>query len=755
LRSLPYEEPERIVRVWADLEEEGIEGFSFTKIEFRHFSDNNEVFETIGGDFPLVLTVTGGGEPERVRAEFITPGYFETFGVRPALGRFIDFDDINGDNLDIVVISHGFWQRRLGGAADVVGRSLILNDRGMQVIGVLPADYRHLDDDYDVFVPYTRGTDGWIGRWLNLSARLAPGVTIEQVQANVDSMMATLTEEQARSRGWTVAVEPVGEWAVGHARASLLAILGAVALVLLLACANVANLLLARATTRQRETAIRLAIGASRGQIARQHLVEGLVIATAGGIAGTLLAYWGLPLLLELGSQALPRLSQVAIDTRVLAVAVLLSIGSGTLFGMAPAWYGYRAAARHSFAPQSAAVVGRRGAHRLLTSLIVAEVALALAVLVGAGLFLRSFQQLQAVDIGVDTDRVLTASISLPGARYGEPALVHAFYDELLARVADIPGVESTSLAAYLPLDGEGAVTSFTNADRLQRGVRERVATLQRVVRRDFFRTMGIPLLRGRNFDESEDLATARQLIISQSLAEMFWPGEDPIGRRITSRTEPEEEDWREVIGVVGDVRYVDLESALQPQIYESHFENPWGNGVLVTRTATDPGFFATELRRVVAELDPQVPVADSRSMNEIARDSIAGPRFNLLIFAAFALTALVLACAGIYGVVSFVVGQQKREIGVRMALGATHRSIVSHTLLQAMLPVFAGIGLGALLSIGFSGVLASTLYGVGPLDPMTYSAGALLLAAVALLACWLPSSRAATIDPMIAIRED
>ncbi len=755
LRSLPYDEPERIVRLWANLEEEGIADFSFTKIEFRHFFDNNRVFEAIGGDFPTVRTITGDGDPERVRADFVTPGYFETFGVRPALGRFVDFDDIDGGDLDIVVISHSFWQRRLGSDLDIIGRTLLLNDRSIRVIGVLPADYRHLDDDYEVFVPYTRGTRGWIARWLGLSARLAPGVTIEQAQANVDSMMATLAEDQVRSNGWTVAIEPVGEWAIGRTRGSLLAILGAVALVLLLACANVANLLLARATTRRRETAVRLAIGASRGQIVRQHLVEGLIIATAGGIAGIVLAYGGLPALLRLGAHALPRLTEVAIDTRVLGVAVLLSLCSGTLFGMAPAWYAYRAAARHSFAPQSAAVVGRRGAHRLLTSLIVAEVALALAVLVGAGLFLRSFQQLQAVDVGIDADRVLTASISLPGSRYGEPALVNAFYDELLARVAGIPGVERTSITAYLPLDGEGAITSFTNAERLQRGVHERVATLQRVVRKDFFRTLGIPLLRGRNFDESGDLATARQLIISQSLAEMFWPGEDPVGKCITSTTETQDEDWREIIGVVGDVRYVDLESELQPQIYESHFENPWRDGVLVTRTAMDPSFYAAELRRVVAELDTQVPVADFRSMNEIARESIAGPRFSLLVFAAFALTALILACAGIYGVVSFVVGQRTREIGVRMALGATHRSIVSHTLARSMFPVLVGIGIGVLLSIGFSGVLASVLFGISPLDPMTYAATASLLAAVALLACWLPSSRAATIDPMIAMRED
>lgn len=755
LRSLPYDEPQRIVRMWANLEEEGIDGFSFTKIEFRHFFDNNRVFETIGGDFPLVLTVTGDGGPEQVRADFITPGYFETFGVRPALGRFVDFGDIDDETLDIVVISHSFWQRRLGGDPDIIGRTLLLNDRSLQVIGVLPVDYRHLDDDYEVFIPYTRGTSGWIGRWLGLSARLAPGITVAQAQADIDAMMATLAAEQNRSNGWTAAIEPVGEWAVGRARGSLLAILGAVALVLLLACANVANLLLARATTRQRETAVRLALGASRGQIVRQHLVEGLIIATGGGIAGIVLAYWGLPALLRLGAHALPRLSQVAIDTRVLAVAVLLSLGSGTLFGMAPAWYGYRAAARHSFAPQSTAVVGRRGAHRLLRSLIVVEVALALAVLVGAGLFLRSFQQLQAVDLGIDADRVLTASISLPGSRYGEPALVHAFYDELLARVADIPGVDSTSITAYLPLDGEGAVTSFTNAGRLQRGVHERVATLQRVVRKDFFRTMGIPLLRGRNFDESEDLATARQVIVSQSLAEMFWPGEDPVGKRITSTTEPQDEDWREIIGVVGDVRYVDLESELQPQVYESHFESPWRDGVVVARTTSDPGFYAAELRRVVAELDAQVPVADFRSMSDIARESIAGPRFSLLIFAAFGLTALVLACAGIYGVISFVVGQRTREIGVRMALGATQRGIVSQTLVRSMLPVLIGIGSGVLLSIGFSRVLANVLFDVSPLDPATYAATALLLAAVALLACWLPSSRAATIDPMIAIRED
>jgi predicted permease len=755
LEPLPYFEPERIVRLWANLPEEGIEDFSFTKVEFRHFHDHNRVFESIGGDFPLAVTITGDGEPERVRAAYVTPGYFETFAVRPALGRFIEFRDIDQDNLDIAVISHRLWQRRLGGRADAVGSVLIVNDRGMEVVGILPADYHHLDDDYDIYIPYTRGTSGWIGRWVGLSARLAEGVGVEQAQANLDAMMATLAEQEERSRDWSVSLEPVGEWAVGGTRAMLIALSGAVGLVLLLTCVNVANLLVARATTRTRETAIRLALGAGRGRLVGQDVAEAMVIVGLGGAVGVLLAYGSLPLVLQAGSSALPRLAEVAIDTRVLVAAVLVTGACGLLCGGVPAWYGARTARGRGALPRPVGVAGERGTHRLRGVFVAAEVALALAVLIGAGLFLRSFQRLQAVDIGIRADGVVAASISLPAARYADAAAVQAFFDELLARTAALPGVESVSLSAYLPLDGEGAVTSLTHAGRLDRGVRERVATLQRVVRKDFFATMGMPIVRGRDFDERVPSAEAGQLIISQSLADAFWPGEDPLGKRVTASAEPDDDDWYEVIGVVADIRYVDLESPLQPQMYESHLVRWWRDAWVVTRTSLPPDAYGAELRRMVREIDPQVPVADLRTMTDLARRAVAGPRFSAAVLGGFALSALLLACAGIYGMVAFAVGRRSREIGIRKALGASQAAVVRRTLLQGMAPVAAGLALGTALSSALSGVLAGTLFGTSPLDPTAYAAAVVLLAAVALLACWLPARRTAGIDARVAMRDD
>jgi putative ABC transport system permease protein len=755
LEPLPYREPQRIVRLWANLPEEGIEDFSFTKVEFRHFYDNNEVFDSIGGDFPLALTITGDGEPERVRAAYVTPGYFETFGVRPALGRFIDFDDIEQENLDIAVISHGLWQRWLGGAPSAVGSVLIVNDRGVEVVGVLPADYHHLEDDYDVFIPYTRGTSGWIARWLGLSARLAPGVSVQQAQADVDAMMATLAEVAERSRGWSVTIEPLEEWALGGTAASLAALLGAVGLVLLLTCINVANLLLARATTRGQEAALRLALGASRGQLVRQDVAESMLIAGMGGSLGVLLAYWGLPLVLQAGSAALPRLAEIEIDARVLVTTVLLTVTCGILCGSAPAWYRAGAARRGDLTLRPAAVASDRRTNRLLGLLIAAEVAMALGVLIGAGLFMRSFLRLQAVDVGIRPQGVVAASISLPAARYTDAAAVHAFFDELLARTGALPSVESVSLSAYLPLDGEGAITSLTHADRLDSGVRERVATLQRVVREGFFATMGVPILRGRDFDERDDLANARQLIISQSLADLFWPGQDPIGKRVTARTEPEEGDWHEVIGVVADIRYVDLESPLQPQMYESHVARWFRDAWVVARTSAPLEVYGAELRHLVRDIDAQVPVADLRTMTDLTRRAVAGPRFSLAVLGGFALTAVLLACAGIYGMVSFAIASRSREIGIRKALGATHAAVVRQALLRGMAPVIAGLALGMALSSALSGALAAMLFGISPLDPTAYGAAAALLAAVALLACWLPARRTAAIDAIVAIRDD
>jgi putative ABC transport system permease protein len=756
LAALPYGQPERILRLWANEPAEGIERFSFTKVEYRHFFENNEVFDAIGGDFPLTLTATGDGAPERLRAAFVTPGYFEVFGVHPLLGRFVTFDDIDAENLDVAVLSHGFWQRRLGGDANAVGRTLLLNGRSVTVLGVLPRGYRHLSDDYDIFVPYTRGTGGWIGRWLELSAKLAPGVTIEQAQANLDAMLATVAEEQERSSGWAVSIEPLDEWAIGATRNSVLAMAAAVLLLLLLACANVANLMLARAATRQRETAIRLSLGASRAQVVRQSLVEGLILGVAGGAAGVLLAFWAVPLLLALGAHAVPRLSTVGIDLRVLIFAVAVSVGSGTLFGMAPAWYAARLLdAERSLRGGSSSVAGKPSAQRPLHGLVVVEVALALTLLVGAGMLLQSFRNLRRVELGVvDGDRVAAVSIALPAARYPEAANTHAFFDELTARVGALPGVESASLSAYLPLGGRAAVGSMISDHFLEQGGTELVASLQRFVRNDYFRTVGVPLRSGRLFDERLDDQRPRQVIISESMARRLWPGIDPVGRRMTWRSDPTSEQWLEVIGVVGDVRYETIDGELTPQYYESHYDQSWREMYLVARTDSPLADFVASVRSIVRGLDADVPVSDATTIGSLVSASMAAPRFNLLISVAFATTALILACAGIYGVISFVVRQQTREIGIRKAVGASQPALRRWVLRRAAALVAAGVALGIALALATSRLLASLLFGVDAVDPLVYTVGAVLLAAIALIACGIPATRASRVDPIVAMRD-
>jgi putative ABC transport system permease protein len=472
-------------------------------------------------------------------------------------------------------------------------------------------------------------------------------------------------------------------------------------------------------------------------------------------MAGIAITYAALPLLLSAGAEALPRLSDISVDVRVLLIATSTSMFTAAVFGLTPALHAIRRARHWMLSPAGGGVGVGRDALRTHRALIAAEVALALTVMIGAGLFLRSFRELQSVDVGFDAERVLAAEISLPGSRYGEPALVHAFYDQLIERLQAMSGVESASIGAYLPLHGEGPITSLTHAGRLQAGVEERLATLQRIVRADFFATMGIPLLLGRTFDERDDLAVARQLIVSRSLAEAFWPGEDPIGKRVTSSLEPDEEDWREIIGVVADVRYVGLDAPQQPQIYESHFERPARDMSVVVLSDLDAGTFAARLSETVHALDPRVPVDGFRSMQEVARDALAEPRFSALVFAVLALTALALSCSGTYAVVSFAISRQAAEIGVRMALGSSRSAVFRRVLWQGMAPVVLGVVLGIATSVAISGLAAGVLYGVRPFDPSTYAGVVAVVAVVALLACWLPSRRAANVDPLVAIRGD
>jgi predicted permease len=756
LSALPYEEPGRIVRLWANEPAEGIEKFSFTKVEYRHFFDSGELFEAIGGDFPLTLTLTGDGESERLRAAFVTPGYFEVFGVSPLLGRFLTFDDIDAEAVDVAVISHGFWQRRLGGDPNVIGRTLLLNGRSVAVLGVLPPGYRHISDDYDVFVPYTRGTRGWIGRWLELSAKLAPGVGIEQAQAHLNAMVATLAEEQERSRGWVVSVEPLEEWAIGAARPTILALAGAVWLLLLLACANVANLTLARATARRRETAIRLSLGAGRGQLVRQSLAEGLVLGVAGGVAGVLLAFWALPLLLALGAGTIPRLSTVTIDLRVLAFAVAVSIGSGLFFGVSPAWYATRMIdSERSLRGGSVATAGQPGARRLLHGLVIVELALALALLVGAGLLMQSFRGLLRVELGiVDGDRVAAVSMALPAARYPEPADTHAFFDELTARVGALPGVEAASLTAYLPLDGRAAVGSLISDHLLEQGSTELVASLQRFVRNGYFRTVGVPLRSGRLFDERLDPDRPAQVIISESMARRLWPGADPLGRRMTWRTDPTSEQWLEVVGVVGDVRYESIDGEITPQYYESHYDQSSREMYLVARIGHDLDAFVASVRSIVRQIDAEVPLSDATTVAELTASSLAPRRFSLVISVAFAATAVLLACAGIYGILSLAVRQQTREIGVRKAIGASRPALFCWVLTRAAALAAAGVALGIALALSTSRLLGSLLFGVDAADPLVYAVVAALLFAVALIACCVPAAQASRVDPMVALRD-
>jgi len=770
LRPLPFKEPDRVVMVWERRANSGEANIPISGHEFVGWREQSRAFDRmalIRGDG---FTLTGNGDPEAVNAEWVTAEFFSVLDVAPLLGRvFAPGEDRAGRN-NIVILNQKLWQRRFGSAPDVVGKNITLSDRPYTVVGVMAPLYPNAPD---LWLPIDLADEVIkVGRHSSLViGRIKPGVDIEQAQAEMSRVAHQLEQQYPNSNvGHAAYVISLHEQMVGRVQRALWVLFGAVGFVLLIACANVANLLLTRAAGRQKEIAIRAALGAERGRLIRQLLTESLLLAGAGGGAGLLMALWITDLFRKIKAVNIPRLEQVSIDGRALAATVGFALLTGVLTGLAPAWRCSRPNVSRWLNDGTRTATGL-GRSRIGSFLIVLEVALALVLLIGGGLMLKSFFHLINVDPGFNSQNVLTIDLGLPEPRYPSARQQMNFYERLIEGIKALPGVESVGATSVTPLSGADSWLPFSIDGRPAPPPGQELNAAARCVSNDYFRAMRIPLRKGRFFSDADarialpviryyeqqpypahfnDPQPPPVIIINETMARTFWPDQDPIGQRIRIIASP----WLTVVGVVGDVRHGGLNVRPNPEMYMSHLQEPRGDLALVARTSGDPLALAGAVRRQVKALDKEQPVTIT-TMEQLFSNSVAGQRFNALVLGVFGALALGLAMVGVFGVINYSVSQRTHEIGVRIALGAQRKDILKLVVGQGMILALAGVGVGLAGAFALTRFIMKLLYEVSPTDLTTFAVVASLLAGVALLACYLPARRATNVDPLVALRCD
>lgn len=763
LRPLPFRDPGRLVAVLTT-SQGGRSGGTASYPNFLDWRAQNHVLQAMSVWRDENFTLVGKGEPVQAAGMIVSANLFSMLGVLPELGReFAASEDRPSSTGLPVILSHRFWQSRFGSDPQVIGRALTLNDRSFTVVGVMPAGFQFpIQNDavdlwttiaYDALGGGTPITEQRGAAYLSVTGRLKPHVSIVQAQAELNAIQAGTNKQYPENRPIGINVVAEIDRVVGMMRTPLMMLLGVVAFVLLIACANVANLLLAKATARRHEIGIRLALGASRRMIVRQLLTESLLLSTLGGALGLFLATWAISLLIRLAPSLLARVAETSVDWRVLGFTMLIAAATGLLFGIFPALQISRStfagALNESGRSRSA------GAHRsrVRSSLVVSETALALLLLVGAGLLLRSLWRLHRVDPGFVTDRVVTFYLDPPATRYNATHIVD-FYRTLLQQIQTVPGVHSASAILGLPLSSAGIFSRFQVEEHpVPASQRPRLAF--RVVDLDYFRTMGIPLLKGRDFTPQDDVKSTPVVVVNQTLAQRFFPGEDPVGKRIQTGVSYTRGDspMLQIVGVVGDVRAESLASDPLPEAYVPHAQAPNHYMSVVVRTSLPPQSMIPALRQLVWSLDKDLPLLDIKTLDEYVSDSIAPPRFVTLLFGVFAGLAFVLTAIGFYGVVSYSVAQRTRELGIRMALGAQRKNILGMVVQQGLALAVMGVAAGLAAALALTRLMASLLFGVRPTDPATFAMVVLLLLLIALLASYLPARRATKVDPMLALR--
>lgn len=769
LNPLPYHEPDRLVSLWENVPEHG--QWRVAPANFLDWKKQNTVFADVAAFGGSVMTLTGDGDPEQLSGTAVTPGYFDVVGVQPMLGRAFTPEEYQLGKDQVVILGYGLWQRRYGGDRNVVNRTVTLDGSSYTVIGVMPAalyparpttagriEFGEQTQDYWRPMSYLVRFASLRGAHiLGVVARLKPGVTIGEAKAEMNTIGARLAQEYDANKGEGIIVSPFINELVGNVRPALLTLLVAVGLVLLIACANIAGLLLAQHAARSKEIAIRAALGAARGRLVRQFFAEGLLLSLLGTLTGLALAQLGLKLLLKFVPPQIPRLAQVGLDWRVLGFTLLLAFITCLVFGLVPAWQASKPDLQTGL-EQSGRTSGPGAARlRVRQLLVVFQVSIAVMLVIGAGLLIKSFWLLQRVDPGFRAERVLSAGVSLPVSKYAQPAQINNFFNQLHERVSTIPGVESAAIAYDPPLQSNW-VDSFEIEGRVAAAENRTLSANFIPVGADYFNTVGARIVTGRGFTPQDDQDHPGVVILNEAFVRHYFPNENPLGRRL--KPSPPGRIWQnqrltsfEIVGIARDVKFAGLAAASEPAYYLPALQAPLADMMVLVRTSNDPKSIVSALRQAVWSIDPNQPISDVKTLEQIVSDSIAQPRLNMLLMMLFGALALLLSAVGIYGLLSYAVTQRTQELGIRMALGANVNDVLKLVLKQGMFLALIGQVIGVAGAFALTRLMRGLLFGVTPTDTSIFACVVVVLTFTALVACWVPARRATKVDPLVALR--
>ena len=769
LNPLPYREPDRLVSIWENVPTHG--RWRAAPANFFDWKKQNTVFEDVVAYGAGAMTITGDGEPEQLYGARVSSGYFAVVGVEPVLGRSFAAEEYEVGKGQVVILGHAFWQRRFGGDKSIVNRTITLDGTSYTVVGVMPPGIYPVrptptgkisfDEPHQTFWIPMSFTPEWAAvrgaHVLGVLARLKPEISIQQATAEMDAIGARLAQEHTANRGEGIIVNQFMNEVVGDVRPALYTLLGAVGLVLLIACANVAGLLLAQHAGRSKEIAIRAALGAGRARLVRQFFLEGLLLSLFGTVAGITLAAFGTKVLLQFVPEGVPRLAQVSLDLRVLGFTMLIALGTCLIFGFVPAWQASKPDLQTALEQSGRTSGPGAGRLRFRQMLVVFQVSIAVMLVIGAGLLIKSFWLLQRVDPGFQVESVLSAGFILPVSKYSEPNQINNFHKQLLERISAVPGVKTATIAYDPPLHSNWTDSVEIEGRVLPAGSQPESANFI-PVGPDYFDTVGVKLAAGRKFTPLDDQDHPGVALVNESFVKHFFPNENPMGRRI--RPGPPGRIWDqqkltsfEIVGIVCDVKLAGLDAPPEPAYYLPASQAPLEDMTLLVRTTTDPLSIVGAVRQAVWSVDPDQPISDVKTLEKVVDDSVAQRRLNMLLMGLFGGLAMLLSAVGIYGLLSHAVTQRTQEMGIRMALGAQVRDVLKLVLKQGMTLAFAGVAIGIVGAFALTRLIRGLLFGVGPNDAMTFIVVAGVLTFVALLACYIPARRATKVDPLIALR--